>query len=85
MKADSQLWLTPHDMHLTLPLPVKRLVDKFHVIFPEKLGKDQIDFHEGKAAGNFSHSVVKGFIAVKRLTSDQGILWGLARMAAMPL
>lgn len=84
-EANSQFWFTPHDMHLTLPLPIHRRVDKFHVVFPEKLSKDQIDFHEGKAIGKLSHFVINSSCTVKRLTFDQGILLGLARMAAMPL
>lgn len=52
MEANPQLWFAPHNMHFTLPFPVKGRVDKFHIISPEKLGKDQIDFHESEAVAN---------------------------------
>ena len=59
MEANPQFWFAPHDMHLTLPLPVDRRIDQLHVTFPEKFCKDQIDFHEGKAAGRLSHLILK--------------------------
>lgn len=54
MEANTQLRLAPHDMHLALPFPVKGWFDELHIIFPKKLCKYEIDFHESEAGSNIS-------------------------------
>ncbi len=50
MKSDIQIWLPPHDMHLTLALPVQALIHELQIVLPEHLGQDQVDLHHRKAA-----------------------------------